>query len=249
MPFIQTSTGARLHYEDAGQGEHVIALHGLLGTARVDLGQVIDALAPHYLVIAPTLRGYGESYPKPRDFSPGFYHRDAEDVLALMDALGLAQAHIIGYSDGGEVALIAATQQPERFKSVAVWGSTGIVPASLRPDPNNPGAIPGVDDIRRVASQLHGITHPEAALAQWISTYTQIIDDGGDLSLSQAHRLTMPLLMMIGAEDAMAPQADAEAFVRRAPSGQLRVFAGGHAVHQEHLADLIAALRGFWQTA
>lgn len=245
MPFVQTSSGAHLHYEDQGSGEVVIALHGLLGTARIDLGNVMDALSDDYRVIGLTLRGYGESQPKPRTFPLDFYQRDAADVLSALDALELERVHIIGYSDGGEVALIAAAQQPERFQSVAVWGSTGVVPASLRPDPQRLGSIPGVEDLRRVAEQVHGITDPESVIAEWVASYTQIIDRGGDLSLSQAHRLTMPVLVMVGDADEMAPLSDAQALFARLPHGRLEIFRGGHALHQEHTSALIAQLRAF----
>lgn len=245
MPFVETTTGAHLHYVDQGMGEVVIALHGLLGTAQIDMGDVIDALSHEYRVIGLTLRGYGESNPKPRTFPPDFYQRDAADVLSALNALQLDRVHLIGYSDGGEVALIAASEQPERIRSVAVWGSVGVVPASLRPDAAQLGAIPGIDDLRRVAREVHSIGEPEQTIAEWIASYTHIIDKGGDLSLSQAHRLTMPVLLMVGDADEMAPLKDAEALVARLPYGRLEVLPGGHAVHHEHLPALIGHLREF----
>ncbi|MBL8165151.1 MAG: alpha/beta fold hydrolase, partial [Anaerolineae bacterium] len=89
MPFAEIATGARLHYDDAGQGEPLILLHGLLGTAALHFPQVVDWLRPRYRLVGPTLRGYGDSTPKPRDFPLRFYHRDADDVLAFMDALNI----------------------------------------------------------------------------------------------------------------------------------------------------------------
>ena len=87
MPFIDIATGARLHYEDMGSGTPLIALHGRFGTARTDLGNVIDWLSKSYRVLGPSLRGYGQSTPKPRDYPLDFYRRDARDVVAFMDAL------------------------------------------------------------------------------------------------------------------------------------------------------------------
>ena len=133
MPFADLSTGARLFYEDLGQGEPLIAIHGFLGTARTDLGQVLDWLDDKYRVLGLTIRGYGQSEPKPRDYPLDFYHRDARDVLAFMDALGIEKAHILGYSDGGEISLICAGMQPERFKSVIVWGAVGYFGPAMRP--------------------------------------------------------------------------------------------------------------------
>ena len=116
MPFVETSTGARLHYVERNPANPhpipVIAVHGMLGTAETHLGHVMNWLeAQGYRVIGPTMRGYGQSEPKPRDFPLRFYDRDAADVLAMMDALNIDRAHIIGYSDGGEIALMCAGLQ------------------------------------------------------------------------------------------------------------------------------------------
>ena len=133
MPYLDIATGARLEYVDtdpAGSDRPVlIAIHGMLGTARTHLGHVIDWLAPDYRVLGPSMRGYGQSRPKPRDFPPDFYRRDTLDLLAFMDALGIERAHVMGYSDGGEIALMAGGMAPERCagaststpKRAAVW--------------------------------------------------------------------------------------------------------------------------------
>lgn len=245
MPTLKLSTGARLHYEEAGQGTPLIALHGLAGTARDDLGAVIDALSHEYRVYAPTMRGYGQSEPKPRRFPTDFYHQDADDVLAFMEALDLPQAHLIGYSDGGEVALLAGVRQPQRFRCIAVWSATGLVPAELRDDIANTDNIPGVEDMVAVMRERHRISDPSAVMTEWAQSYAAIIDAGGDLALSQAHRLTMPVLVMIGAADPMAPRHHAERLVAATPHAQLALFSGGHATHLENLTSFLETLRPF----
>lgn len=250
MPTISLTTNATLAYEDVGNGEPIIALHGLLGTARIDLGDVIDELSKSFRVIAPTMRGYGESLPKPRRFPPDFYEVDAADVLALMDALHITRAHLIGYSDGGEVAIIAATMQPERVLSVATWGSIGLVPPELMPDADNAGDIPGVsaDEMLTVARERHGIENPEAAMEEWYASYAAIIQRG-DLSIGQADQLTMPVLLMLGDRDPLAPVQYGEQFVQRAPNARLQLFPGGHAVHQEHFGEFMESLTRFLKQA
>jgi pimeloyl-ACP methyl ester carboxylesterase len=66
MPYIDIATGARLEYVESGTGEPLIAVHGLLGTARRHLGRVIDWLAADYRVLGPSMRGYGQSRPHGR---------------------------------------------------------------------------------------------------------------------------------------------------------------------------------------
>jgi len=229
MPFADISTGARLHYEDLGSGEPIVMIHGLLGTARSDLGQVMDWLSADYRVIGLTLRGYGESTPKPRDFPPNFYRRDAEDVLAFMDALGLQKVHLMGYSDGGEVALMAPGIQPERFLTAASWGAVGYFGPEVRPVVQ--GYWPPTW-ITEEEKSRHGITHIEPMILQWIQSMKMTIDSGGDVSLSLAHNIVCPLLLMLGDEDRLNPEAYGRKFIEKVPQGRLVMFNCGHAVHE-----------------
>ena len=106
MPFAFVRE-QHLWYEDAGQGDAMLLLHGSTGTARVDLGAAIGFFSQYCRVVAPDLRGYGRSGPKPRLFGPDFYVQDALDAAALLDSLGIAQAH-----DPGNPEYLEA---PERF--------------------------------------------------------------------------------------------------------------------------------------
>jgi valacyclovir hydrolase len=228
MPYADISTGAHLHYEDLGSGEPIIMIHGLLGTARADLGHVMDWLSADYRVLGLTLRGYGESTPKPRDFPPDFYRRDTDDVLAFMDALGLQKAHIMGYSDGGEVALMAPGLQPKRFLSAASWGAVGFFGPTMRPAVQAMYPVIWVTDEEKA---LHGITNPEPMILQWIQSVKMMIDSGGDISLSLAHNINCPLLLMLGDQDSLNPEVYGHNFVEKVPHGQLVMFKCDHAVH------------------
>jgi valacyclovir hydrolase len=230
MPFAELSTGARLYYDDLGSGDPVIAIHGWLGTAQVDLANVLDWLSQSYRVLGPSLRGYGDSTPKPRDFPPDFYHRDAREVIAFMDALGIDKAHLLGYSDGGETALCAAGFAPERFRSVAVWGAVGYFGAEMRPVAQANYPATWMDDATK---QLHGITDADAMVLQWVRALTHMIDRGGDVSLSLAPKISAPTLLMLGERDRLNPQAYGQKLVDALPNGRLEMFKTGHAIHQE----------------
>ncbi|MBN1965213.1 MAG: alpha/beta fold hydrolase, partial [Anaerolineae bacterium] len=232
MPYVDLATGARFEYVDAGDGPPLIALHGMLGTAHRHLGAVIDWLSADYRVLAPNLRGYGESRPKPRDFPNDFYQRDARDGLAFMDALGIERARLIGFSDGGEVALLMAAMQPERFAAVAVWGATGYFGPILRDVVTAPGyapsRIPGPELMR-----LHGILDAEAFVQGWIAAVLHMVDAGGDISLGVADRISAPLLLLLGRQDVLNPAEYASRLVARAPHARLELFDCGHAIHRE----------------
>jgi valacyclovir hydrolase len=228
--YADLTTGARLHYEEAGEGAPLIAVHGFMGTARKDLGTVIDWLSADYRVLGLTLRGYGRSTPRPRQFPVDFYRRDAADVLAFMDALEIEQAHLLGYSDGGEIALIVAGTQPDRFLSVAVWGAIGYFGPAVR------AAVQAMYPARWVTEEdmdMHGIEDADRFVLAWVQAMKHMVDSGGDVSLSLADRITSPLLMMIGESDKLCPEADGRRFIDRTPNGQLEMFACGHAIHQQ----------------
>lgn len=234
MPITETATGATLHYEEFNahaEDSPIIAIHGLLGTARTHLGHILDWLAAQgYWVIGLTLRGYGESAPKPRDFPPNFYHRDAADVIAFMDALNIPKAHLLGYSDGGETVMAAAGKVPERMASVTAWGAVGSFGPELRPifQRTYPGTWITEED-----KQRHGIPDADAFALAWVRSSVQMLDAGGDVSLSMAHHISCPLLLMLGKDDRLNPISYGQKFVDRTPNGKLVVFDCGHAIHDE----------------
>ncbi|MCU0495779.1 MAG: alpha/beta hydrolase [Anaerolineae bacterium] len=228
MPFATLSTGATLYYDDSGTGTPILLIHGLLGTAQLHFPKLTEWLSVNYRVIGPTLRGYGQSTPKPRDFPVDFYHRDADDILAFMDALNLPKAHIMGYSDGGEIAIIAAGKQPDRFKSVVSWGAVGYFGPAMRPVAQR--MYPG-DWITDEEVALHGIDSRERFVLGWIHAVKTMIDAGGDVSLSLAKNITCPLLLLLGEEDTLNPEEYGRNLVNQTAKGRLVMFPGGHAVH------------------
>jgi pimeloyl-ACP methyl ester carboxylesterase len=111
-----TVNGAKIYYEEYGQGEPLILLHGFGGTASA-WKDFIPEYAKQYHVIAWDMRGHGRSTNP--DTSQVFLHATAaRDLLALMDQLKLKKVKIMGHSSGGIVILIAATQQPDRFEAI-----------------------------------------------------------------------------------------------------------------------------------
>lgn len=249
MPFADLATGARFHYEEwnvSASGFPVVVLHGMLGTATVDLEETNKFIASlGFHVIAPTLRGYGESTPKPRDFPLRFYERDAADVIAFMDALGIEKAHLLGYSDGGEVTLVCAGQQPTRWQSAACWGAVGYFGENMRAVAQNPRMISG-EAVEPHEIELHGID-PVTFGRSWVRAVVNYIDTGGDVSLSLAPLIRCPLLVMLGDTDRLNPREFADAFLARVGHGTLEMFPCGHAIHTEQPQAFRSVLGDFLQ--
>ncbi|WBB74248.1 alpha/beta hydrolase [Micromonospora sp. WMMD1128] len=108
--------GAQLTYDEAGSGSVVVLLHAGIADRRMWREQV-PALAARHRVIVPDLRGYGESELPPTPFA----HHD--DVLGLLDALGVERAALVGCSFGGRVAVDTALAHPERISALALFGA------------------------------------------------------------------------------------------------------------------------------
>lgn len=234
MPFVNVATGARLHYEEwnpQANSVPVVMLHGMLGTATLNLEETNAFLAEQgYHVIAPTLRGYGESTPKPRDFPIGFYQRDAEDVLAFLETLNLTRCHLVGYSDGGEISLICAGTQPKRFATASSWGAVGYFGEEMRPVAQR---LVNGEWIKPFEIDLHGIHNVAQFATQWVRAIVHYIDAGGDVSVSLAPQISCPLLIMLGKRDMLNPAIYAQRFLQSVKDGYLELFDAGHPIHTD----------------
>lgn len=104
-----------LYYQTLGHGQPLMLLHGLFGSAD-NWGSIAKHFAQYYQVISVDLRNHGRS---PHGDSQT-YPEMANDLLALCDALGLAQVHLLGHSLGGKVAMQFAMQQPDRINKLIV---------------------------------------------------------------------------------------------------------------------------------
>jgi len=108
--------GFRMHYLAEGQGEPVILLHGYAETSHMWL-PLIAKLAPARRVIAPDLRGFGESG-RPQ---AGYDKKTmAQDIAALAAALGLSRARVCGHDIGLMVAYAYAAQFPAAVERIAL---------------------------------------------------------------------------------------------------------------------------------
>ena len=119
------SDGVRIRYIDQGRGEPVVLAHGYTNAIErnwIETGLLGKLVADHR-VIAFDMRAHGKS-DKPHDSK--FYGEPmAQDIVRLLDHLGLARAHIVGYSYGGRLTAKLLTTSPDRFITATLVGSSG----------------------------------------------------------------------------------------------------------------------------
>ena len=109
--------GLEMYYESHGAGRPLVLLHGGVHTIGLTFGALLPALAATHRVIAVELQGHGHTADIDREMTvPGF----AEDVVALLDVLGIEQADLFGFSLGGMTALETALRHPERVGRVVL---------------------------------------------------------------------------------------------------------------------------------
>jgi 4,5:9,10-diseco-3-hydroxy-5,9,17-trioxoandrosta-1(10),2-diene-4-oate hydrolase len=252
--------GLTLHYVVVGRGPVVVLLHGLGGFAQ-SWWRTIDALAARATVFALDLPGFGRSA-KPRTaYRLGYF---ARAVHGFLDAMGVAQASLVGHSLGSAVAITYALTHPARVERVALvaalvpgfsfrmsWGyrlialpAVGEALALCGRAPLYKAAIARCFHVARPADVDFLIEHDYAirtgaeARAAWLATArhirTDFIDHRADYRRAIA-TLDMPMLLVHGRQDPAIAPAHATEAAAALPRAALRwVDSCGHFPHLEY---------------
>jgi pimeloyl-ACP methyl ester carboxylesterase len=120
MPFLTTDDGVQLHYEEVGSGAPIVFVHEFAGDCRSWEPQM-RYFARRFRCIAYNARGWTPSQ-DPGDVSRYSQQRACDDIRAVLDALGIAKAHIVGLSMGGFATLHFGLRHPTRALSLLCAG-------------------------------------------------------------------------------------------------------------------------------
>ena len=274
MPTISSTDGTRLYYEEAGTGTPVVFVHEFAGDYRTWEPQMRHFSRAHRCVTF-SARGYPPS-DVPNEAAR--YGQDIArgDVVAILDALGINKAHVVGHSMGGYTALHVGIRHRERCISVTAigcgWGSVAD-PAereSMRKIAAATGAMFAEKGMAEGAknytdgptrqSQKH---KDPRGYAQFVRMMSEHSAQGHALTMAmvQARRPTLwdmegdlrgfapPLLVIVGDEDESC--LEGSLFLKRtAPTaGLLVVPRTGHTITSEEPAAVNAALADFFAAA
>lgn len=196
--------GFDLAYMDRGEGEPVLLIHGFASNARVNWESPgwISFLNEHgYRTIAIDNRGHGHSA-KSHDPQHYYPHLMAADAVALLDFLGICEAHVMGYSMGARISAFLAINHPSHVKSLVFGGlGDGMVHGVGDWDPiadgllsDDPDTIeqPRAKAFRRFADQTKS---DRLALAACIATSRELV------SVTDLRTVNMPTLVACGTKD------------------------------------------------
>jgi pimeloyl-ACP methyl ester carboxylesterase len=190
--------GVHTYYEVQGQGDPVVMLHGGFCTVET-FGAQTTALAEHYRVYLPERRGHGRTADVD---GPITYENMAEDTIAFMDDLGITNAHLVGWSDGGNVGLEVALARPDLVKKLVFMGAVahldGYKPEMLEQLQNLtadslPPMLRGAYDALSPDGPDHFATVVEKLKAEWSVSPAH--------ELSDLEALQAPTLVIFGDDD------------------------------------------------
>jgi pimeloyl-ACP methyl ester carboxylesterase len=232
-----TDSAPRLAFDIAGNGEHVLLLHGVGGNRR-NWAPQLPAFAHHFRVIAWDARGYGDSDDYEGDLSITDY---SDDVVRLLDHLGADSAHLVGLSMGGNVAMQCALDHPARVRSLILCDTDrGMQHISheerleflrLRRDPLLAG-----ESLRKIAPELvDSLTGPHASpearealhdslLRLHKEMYVKSVEATVNFDVTASvHRIVCPTLVVVGEMDRLTPVSEARAICHEIRGSRLVV--------------------------
>jgi valacyclovir hydrolase len=206
-----------------------------MGTAETDFAYQLDGLAHKHGVISLDPRGYGKSRPPNRRYPADFYHLDADDASAALDAVGCTACNVIGWSDGAISATILAAKRPDLVKKLVVFG----IQASITKE--DVDMYDGMRDVEQAWSkrmlETHRAVYGDDVQPMWSSfcdAMKMIYDAGGDFCQAQAKELRCPTLVLHGEKDPIVPPHHPQWFHENIPGSRMYTFPGGkHNIHQK----------------
>lgn len=255
MPHLALN-GAELYVETFGAPQAgrapIVLLHGSTSTGHNDWAGVIPRLAERHFVIVPDCRGHGRSTNPRRSYSFGEL---AADTAALITTLGAAhgfhRAHLIGHSNGGNVALVTLLEHPEVIASCVPQAANAYVSADLvekEPPLFDPERVAReAPDWRDEMIRLHAPTHGPEYWRDLLRLTVHAIITEPNYTPADLARVQRPTLVIQGELDAVnAPGRHAQFIAEHVPGAELWIPAGvRHNVHLEIPEAWVARVLGF----
>lgn len=201
-------------YEWDNNGEAVVLLHGGLSQTSHWDSSILPAVEDDFHVFAYDRTGHGFTGDQAKSFH---YQHQTDEAISYLKQVVKEPAHLIGYSDGGIIALMVAMQQPALVRSIITLGANF-----------HPSGIYRLDEFDGVVSaenqEEYNRTSPDApeTLAKKIQKMIEIQKSEPNLTTEDLAKIQCPVLVMAGDDDVIKHNHTAELF-ESIPLGQLAV--------------------------
>lgn len=200
-----------LHYIKKGSGTPLLLLHGN-GESGGYFAHQMDEFAQSFTVYAVDTRGHGQS---PRGTAPFTISQFADDLLDFMDGQGIETADILGFSDGGNIALTFALRHPERVGRLVLNGAN-LDPSGVKPSVQIPIVLG-----YKLASRF------KAPKAKANAELLGLMVNEPHIDPKELAALTMPVMVIVGSRD-MIRAAHSRLIADSLPHGRLVTVEGDH---------------------
>jgi len=215
----------QLHYTKQGSGAPLLLLHGNGEDGTYFIHQTAE-FSRDFTVYAIDTRGHGKS---PRGAAPFTLSQFADDLLSFMDGHGLPQADILGFSDGGNIALLFALRYPHRVRRLILNG------ANLDPAGMKPAVLRAVEEEYEAAEEQGNDRHADLMALMLREPHIDPAELG---------TLTVPTLVLAGDRD-MIREEHTRLIAASIPDGSLAILPGDHFIARCNPAVFNAAVRAF----
>ena len=207
------------HYIEQGEGFPLILLHG----NGEDLSYFVHQMEPfakRFRVIAIDTRGHGQT---PRGDAPFTIRQFAEDLLAFMDRLRIEKAHILGFSDGGNIAMVFALAHPERVERLILNGAN--LDAS--------GVKRSIQVPIEIGYRIAGLFAKKRPEARKKAEMLGLMVNDPDVKPEALAQIQCPTLVIAGSKD-MIKEEHTRLIARSIPGAELVILPGNHFVANQN---------------
>jgi pimeloyl-ACP methyl ester carboxylesterase len=234
--------GAQIHFVAYGHGEPVLLLHGGLSNKLSWFSQLPWLVGAGRRVVLIDTRGHGKSTPGTAELS---YRLFAEDALQVLDRLGIQRTDIIGWSDGGIIALVLGCEAPQRVKRIVAISANfhplGVIPSATG-EQEKPQAILSGKITAWLRSWWSGAGEGHGALATEIK---RLWRTAPQFDHAELQAISAPALVIAGEHDKIDLAHSGE-LAQRVANGTLAVVPGaGHAAPVTHARQVNRLIASF----
>ena len=219
----------QLFFTKQGSGPPLLLLHGN-GEDGTYFVHQIEEFSRDFTVYAMDTRGHGKS---PRGAAPFTISQFADDLLAFMDQQGLAQADILGFSDGGNIALTFALRHPDRVRRLILNGAN-LDPKGVKPLVQLP-----------IVAGYHLASLFKSPKARAKAELLRLMVKEPHIAPAELQKLTMPVLVMAGTRD-MIQESHTRLMAASIPNARLALIPGDHFIASKEPAAFDRAVRTFF---
>ena len=218
-----------LFYTKQGSGPPLLLLHGNGEDGTYFIHQMAE-FSRDFTVYAIDTRGHGQS---PRGRAPFTISQFAEDLLAFMDQQGLTKADILGFSDGGNIALTFALRHPDRVRRLILNGAN-LDPKGVKPLVQLP-----------IVAGYHLAALSKSPKAKVHRELLGLMVNEPHIAPAELKKLSMPVLVMAGTQD-MIRERHTRLLAASIPGARLAIIPGDHFIANKEPAAFNRAVRTFF---